>query len=242
MTSVPSTPRDLDLDQRAAAAEEVRAYLVAIRGGAPFLSGADGRLLVDWLDQGVPVPHILGCIDRVAERRRTRRAKSRLTLSRCKSEVRKTWGSGASAPKPQTEPEAPEAFDTLLHRALDHWIDSLAASPVAPPLADAWSELLGELRALGTTEHLQLEPLATSAIGLCRRFHERAWDECVDQDALRQAARSELESIAGALDQRTLAALVEESAHSKLRQQLPQVSAERVWDTLHKAISAGGPA
>ena len=36
-------------------AEEVRAYLVAVRGGAPFLSAADGRLLIHWLEQGFSV-------------------------------------------------------------------------------------------------------------------------------------------------------------------------------------------
>ena len=33
-----------------AAAEEVRAHLVALRGGAPFLSPGDARLLLRWLD------------------------------------------------------------------------------------------------------------------------------------------------------------------------------------------------
>ena len=50
-------------------AEEVRAYLVAIRGGAPFLSAADGRLLVRWLEQGISVARILAAVDETAEKR-----------------------------------------------------------------------------------------------------------------------------------------------------------------------------
>ena len=49
-------------------AEEVRAYVVAVRGGAPFLSAADGRLLVQWLERGISVGRILAAIDEVAEK------------------------------------------------------------------------------------------------------------------------------------------------------------------------------
>ena len=59
-------------------AEEVRAYLVQIRGGAPFLSGADGQVLIRWLDDEIPVPAILSAIDSVCERRRAKRASSAL--------------------------------------------------------------------------------------------------------------------------------------------------------------------
>ena len=77
----------MDDQELSARAEEVTAYLVTLRGGAPFLSGADGRLLVRWLDQGVPVPTILTALDQVAERRRKRRTRSRLSLNAAKGVV-----------------------------------------------------------------------------------------------------------------------------------------------------------
>ena len=79
-------------------AEQIRAYLVGIRGGAPFLSGADCQLLVNWLDDEVPVPAILSAIDRVSLRRRAKRVKTRLTLNSCKGELKKVLGKGKPLP------------------------------------------------------------------------------------------------------------------------------------------------
>ena len=234
---------DPDLAAHAAAAEEVRAYLVAIRGGAPFLSGADARLLVDWLGQGVPVPVILGCIDRTAEKRRRRRARSRLTLARCKSEVRKTWGSPGSRPSGEEEQAAPSAAPSQLARALAGLAESLAAEPPEDPgLAVHHAELLTALRALSGRADLELEPAATEAIALCRRFHEAAWDAASDRDAVLAEARAELAPLEASLDARTFAALVDESARARLRGRIPGVSADRVWDTLTAAVTARGSA
>lgn len=62
------------------AAEEVRAWLVSARGGAPFLSGADARLLADWLESGVSVADLLRAIDETARHRRSRRLRGPFTL------------------------------------------------------------------------------------------------------------------------------------------------------------------
>ena len=61
--SHPSGAAESGADALADAAEEVRAWLVTARGGAPFLSGADGRLLVSWLEAGVSVADLLRAID-----------------------------------------------------------------------------------------------------------------------------------------------------------------------------------
>ena len=74
-------------DTRSSQAEQVRAYLVHVRGGAPFLSGADGRLLLSWLEAGISVPKILVAIDKTAARRRAKRSRSRLTLNACRKSV-----------------------------------------------------------------------------------------------------------------------------------------------------------
>ena len=79
-------PAPLDATTLAAMAEEVRAYVVATRGGAPFLSAADGRLLVGWLESGISVARILAAVDEVAEKRRKKRSRGRLTLSACNTD------------------------------------------------------------------------------------------------------------------------------------------------------------
>jgi len=74
-------------EKLAAQAEEVRTYVVSVRGGAPFLSAADGRLLVMWLEDGITVARILAAVDQVAEKRRKKRTRGRLSLSACRRVV-----------------------------------------------------------------------------------------------------------------------------------------------------------
>ena len=67
--------------EKARAAEVVSRYVVMLRGGAPFLSAADGKLLLSWLDRGLSVPIILAGVDKVAERRRkSKRVRRPLSL------------------------------------------------------------------------------------------------------------------------------------------------------------------
>ena len=77
-------PSTQDLRQQAG---EIRDYLVEVRGGAPFLSAADAQLLLDWLEQEIPIALIYAAIDRVSARRRKKRVRSRMTLKACKGEV-----------------------------------------------------------------------------------------------------------------------------------------------------------
>ena len=55
------------------AAAQIVAHLVSLRGGAPFLSSSDARLLMSWLNQGVPVPLLLHALEEAAESRRKKR-------------------------------------------------------------------------------------------------------------------------------------------------------------------------
>ena len=70
-------------------AEIVRAYLVELRGGAPFLSSRDGRLLLVWMDSDVPVALICQALDVAARRRRKRRVKTPLSLRNAETAVKK---------------------------------------------------------------------------------------------------------------------------------------------------------
>lgn len=73
-------------------AEAVRAYLVELRGGAPFLSSRDGRLLLRWMEDGVPVAFICQALDRAAEKRRRKRVKTPLSLRNAATAVKKWQG------------------------------------------------------------------------------------------------------------------------------------------------------
>ena len=79
----------MSIDEKQAAAEQVRAHLVMVRGGAPFLSPIDSRLLVEWLDASIPVDVILTAIEIVAARRSKNRIQRPLSLNAVKSVVRK---------------------------------------------------------------------------------------------------------------------------------------------------------
>ena len=56
--------------------EQVRSYLVSVRGGAPFLSSTDGQILVEWLDASISLAIICSVIDKVALRRRKKACKN----------------------------------------------------------------------------------------------------------------------------------------------------------------------
>jgi hypothetical protein len=207
-------------------AEEVRAYLVALRGGAPFLSGSDGRLLVKWLDSGVPVPTILSALDIVSERRRKRRTKSRLTLGAAKREVTKAVGSTtpAAAKPPGHQPRA-------LDMAREAFMTDLAAMPGAEAFPGPRDALVA---AVAAATGADATDTATRIIGACRLFHEATWETLPpsEQEALRGDARESLSGLASSLDAAILTDLIEEAARNTLRARFPLVSAREAWARL----------
>ena len=193
-------------DVRAAAAEEVRAWLVHHRGGAPFLSSADGVQLAAWLDGGVPVTTILLAIDRVAARRVAKRVRTPFTLRSCVATVRKLQGAQKSwrVPKDLGAALAPAAPDDLARAALD------------------------ELAALAEPD---LEQRARAACAVLRRFHERVWDALGDERAaLLAAAAEELAPLRDALGASEYGRACEELARDRVRARYPSLSAARVWE------------
>jgi len=214
------------LEERwASQAEEVRAYLVQIRGGAPFLSGADGRVLLTLLEEGVPVPAILAAIERMAERRRGKRVRRRLTLNACKKLL------GAPEPPPLTPPE--ESPDGLLLLA-----EEIARPTVSEELAPIRAQLCAELGRLGRAD-LPAESRAVAAIAACRAFHTAVWEaDTTDRPALYAAATAELEPLRAGVSPRLFTDLLEEAARDRLRREFPLVSANEVWDRLRTSSSA----
>ena len=76
-------------DPTRVAAEQVRAHLVQLRGGAPFLSPVDSQLLLEWLEAGVPVALILRSLEKAAAKRAARRTRAPLTLNGLRRTLKK---------------------------------------------------------------------------------------------------------------------------------------------------------
>ena len=203
-------------------AEEIRAYLVSVRGGAYFLSGADGLLLVQWLDQGHPVPAILCAIDRVAARRRAKRTRARMSLGACKGELRKVLGGKDRRRSPKT------------HKGgYSGWLGRLCAMEIPEGIRGARLRMVDRLAALEGTECR--EEAARKGATACREFHQEVWEASMEEhESLQQQAEAELESMASLLPPSRWREAVEEIMRDKLRSRYPLVSAQAVWEALNQ--------
>lgn len=214
----PSQPEPHSLADKA---EEVRAYVVAMRGGAPFLSAADGRLLIRWLEQGIGVARILAAVDEVAAKRRAKRTRSRLTLSACKRSIEgKKKG---SAPENRTEVQTTHTLD------LGKYAAELAEMVVPDALKPERSKLVARIGSLkGHTDH---EWVATEAVAAGRAFQEAAWIAASPEyPQLQSQAESELRALKGLLGPEAMAAYIEEVVRDIVLRRTPLVSAKAVWD------------
>jgi hypothetical protein len=192
-------------DDIVARAEEVRAWLVQLRGGAPFLSSADGKLLADWLDAGVPVPTILRGLEQVAERRRAKRTRTPFTLTSCRAVV-----------------------ERLAKNHLAWRVPTDLSAALAPAAPDALaSAALTELAALQG----DAETRARRACAVLRRFHDTVWDALGDERAAVLAAAAEdLGPLAEVLGEEGFRRACEEHARDRVRARYPTLSATRVWE------------
>jgi hypothetical protein len=212
---------DVIEDARAAEVESVRAYLVAARGGAPFLSGADGVLLLSWLERGVPVPAILSAIDKVSQQRRKRPVKSRLSLSAVRKHLDR-WAPGPLPPPP----EAPEACAAS---GWAHFLAEVLAGPRPEDLAGPWDHLRERL--LRIAPDSPPPALAEQAITASRLFFEEAWgSDPLAQAQLLEQARGSLAALEAGLPPTLFRDLQTEAARSILRDRFPLLGAGAIWD------------
>jgi hypothetical protein len=208
-------------EKLAAQAEEVRTYIVSVRGGAPFLSAADGRLLVMWLEDGITVARILAAVDQVAEKRRKKRTRGRLSLSACRRVVE-----GKKQSKSINFPPV-----TPLHSPLDAYAADLETMAIAPNLLVIRQNLVRRIRDLSQID--DIETLASEAIRAIVAFHEATWQASNDQyEALRNQAHLELTALKSILSPAAFEAAVDEVSRDLLRQRNPLVSAKEIWDRL----------
>jgi hypothetical protein len=205
-------------------AEEIRAYLVHVRGGAPFLSGADCLLLTSWLDANISVLAITTAIDRVAEKRRAKRVRSRMSLNNCKGTLTKVLGNKAKPPK---------ILKPIVHIGLTGLADHIALIPISPHL-ERYKENLVKQFLLLSKKHLSLQEKAEKGISLCRQFHEEVWDASIEQhEDLQEKAEQELESLRALLGMQHWREMVEEVMRDKLRAQFPTISAQSIWNAIN---------
>lgn len=224
----PAADRDRDVEGRAA---EVSDYLVAIRGGAPFLSARDNHLLLGWLEAGLPVPCILAGIDDVALRRRRKRVQSRLTLTACKKAIESARGRTPTSADPDTDISQPRTTAPGL-AGLAALATELAHQSVSPPLLPELQALVLTLSDLASrSEHV--DQIGRQAAAAVTRFHTAAWKAATSEhEALRKQAEAQLAPMRDILRGPAWSDMVEEVARDLLRQRTPAVSARRVWDTI----------
>jgi len=228
-TTLPSStkPRSIQDD-----AESVRAYLVEIRGGAPFLSAAVGRLLIRWLEDNISATAIMAAIDHVADGRRKKRGggkppRGRLTLVSCRRQVEKRASHPSQAP-------ATDAID------LSDWCEALRAMEVPPALHTPRDALVRSVQSIAAAG--DPDALARAATQACRAFHAAAWDAAQPEvEDLRTNATAELASLRTILDEAAFSQAVEAVARDHVRARYPLVSAKAVWDTLQAPLATRAP-
>lgn len=224
---IPAPFDDIPLEHRQAA-EQVASYLVNVRGGALFLSGADVCLLAQWLEESIPVPAILCAIDKVADKRRAKRVRTRLSLNRCKSTLMKLVYKKQSS----NIIETPQA--TTYAEALTQW--SLA-------IRNAWnadSVLVNEQRSFanrlehaGRQDWLR-EELAEHVIAWINDFQDDAWGQygSAQMDWV-EDAEIELQHLKRLLTGHRWVESVEEVARDRMRQYFPLIQAQELWNRLN---------
>lgn len=190
-------------------AEAVRAYLATLRGGAPFLSGKDGHLLVSWLESGVPVGAILRGIDRASAARRAKQIRAPLTLAHARVYVKREMGHHA----------------TRLPANLDLLVPSPAQDdPLAELLADA-------RRKIAALTEPEPEARAMAACAVAQRFFDAAWEGGSGiRASLLTAAEEELADLRERVGEGEFRTLCEDLARYRLRERYPSLSATRIWE------------
>ncbi len=196
------------------ASEAVRAYLVSVRGGAPFLSSADARLLHGWLRTGVRLGAIVRAIELVAAKRVAQRIRAPLSLTSCRAEVlrqQKQAGSWVRRGGPRSIPPLSAAADARFAA-----VDALAEAAEA---------------ALASLNEPDAERRVALACSHAARFHEAAW-EAAPQPLLLEDAAAHLADARPLYDDDAWEEALVATARDHLRRRYPSLTATALWQEL----------
>ncbi len=210
-------------EERRREVEEVRAHLVALRGGAPFLSPDDASLLLRWLDEGVGVPTIVRALERAHDARRKRRTRAQLALRHARTHLAKATR-GALQPLPaSTDRDHPLTALTQV----------LRTQAQKDPRGEALEGLVTTLERLPSGDG---ETLLRGALGAVRDFFRGAWEQmpASERDDRVHRARDALRDLAGMVDEPAFEAAVDEAARDGLRRDYPLLTAATLWDLVHR--------
>jgi len=194
-------------DRLREAAEQVRAHLVQLRGGAPFLSPVDSRLLLEWLEAGIPVTLILRTLEKVAAQRVAKRTRAPLTLNALKRTLKKEV-------KQEAKPDNCSSLSPL--------ISALRTSGDARERAVA--EEFADMKEEG-------EALVEAALESARQFFDRKLEEA-DRAQLTAVAEAELADLKEVFSAQQWERAVEQAIRQNLRESHPLLSASSIWDTV----------
>ena len=163
-------------------------------------------------------------IDRVAQKRRAKRTRSRMSLNNCRGELNKILKKKARPPK-QLKDIVSVGLNGLASR-----IEKLEMPPI---LEQHRVTLVANLLSISTQED-SVEKLAEKGTVACRIFHEEAWKCHSDQEeTLRSQAEKELASLQKLLGSQHWREMVEEVMRDKVRAQYPLISAQSIWNALN---------
>lgn len=184
-------------------AERVRRHLVALRGGAPFLSPEDAERLLGWLEAGRPVATVLAALEAAAEARHRKRSRAPLSLRH----VKLTRPAGA----PLLVREVP---GDAVPNALRARLAGLAGGASVAAVGRA------ALAALGAARR------AEDAVDIASKFWEDAWAALGDdgRSVWRKEAALALADVLDALDEGTRDVVLEEHARATWRATMPELS------------------
>jgi hypothetical protein len=213
----------VDDHARQDAAEQVRAHLVSLRGGAPFFSSADGQLLLRWLDEEVPVPRICMALESAAEARRKRPSRIPLSLSHAKRHLAKVSSGRLSA--------LPDEIDTRAESSQEEDVHPFT------PLCMLLEKHAGEqpsFTALATALHaLDIDAyLVDNGLDLLRNCYATLWTELTDNER-RSRISGGIEALGDlptGLDESVVMAAAEEHARLQHLGQWPWLSSNTLWE------------
>lgn len=205
-------------------AETIRSYLVSVRGGAPFLSGADCRLVVQWLDDQVPIATILSTIDTVSDKRRKKRVRTRLSLNSCKGALNRLLGKVKNQKKYEQDASP-----------LENWLQEISSMQVPAELLNNRTVLMGNCQKHIQNNSLSIERKAKLLIKEGLTFQEAAWQASFDEHIeLQEKAELELSGLKTLLRGQAWMEAVEEVMRDQVRQRYAVVNAQRIWTALNQ--------